>query len=173
MPKQTNGTGSSKYRTAAEDQADRRAMKAKQKARAGSGDRSLTPGSDLFSQMYADRRQQAQRNREEREAQAHDFRVDQARMAQEHEEFKKLQVGTVAHKMALAVFDAFPFASRPGSKRTEAACIDALNTLEEGEVMRGNAVRKGQYVARAALHWAYRQLTLDAEASDRQLATAS
>lgn len=118
-------------------------------------------GQDLFSQLIADRREQAEQARLDRLAEALAFRESQAAKAREHEWFSQLKPNSTAYRMAVAMLEAFPTADPDPSQnlsRTKVAAIEALDRMSSSDMLQEGALNHGRNVARTALGWAYEEL---------------
>lgn len=146
---QNNGGGSPKVPpTPAEQDAIRRAAKARRKGATG-----------RFGTSVAHSRNSVV-DREQRELEAYQFRCNQALKAKEHQWYSALKPGSVAHRYAQAVIDAFVLAdSDKSTTRTQCAEVEAFCKMSSEDMQRGNAIEHGRKVARKALSWAYEQLT--------------
>jgi hypothetical protein len=128
-------------------------------------------------EVAQERREAAQRHRDalvaEREAIREaaiaaqvTFRRDQVTLASTFEEFDKLAVGSIAWRLAVAIFEAFLTVEPPKDKsvkRTTLAVQQALGTLTIEDRTRNGAISLGRGVAYRALIWAYDQLTAPVE----------
>lgn len=157
-----DGRGISKLTTADEQNELRRAKKAKQK-KSGSG-----PVVDGYlAGLQEDRRIQRETAKAARELDAHTFRCNQANKAWECEELTVLKKGSLSHRVAELMLEAFPMAevfTENGRtiNRTESAYRTALGKLRGDEVMRTSAIYCGKARTRKALIWAYDALKADA-----------
>ena len=159
-----NGPGKTRpIKTSDEQNEIRRA--AKRRPTKTSGLSQYSSGKDLFSGIYADRRQRAEYTKALRELGQWEFRRDQAAKAMEHDWFVQLRPGTTAHRFAVKVLDIFPLAEpvgragQPGFKsRTQSALEDALNMMSDHDILQEKSIRHGRNVVSNALRWAYDQL---------------
>ncbi len=163
-----NGPGKSRpIKTSAEQDEIRRA--AKRRPSRTTGLSQYGSGRDLFTELYKDRRRQAEDAKHVREMEQWEFRRAQATKALEHDWFAQLRPGTTAHRFASKVLDIFPLAEplgRPGQpgykSRTQSALEDALDMMSDQDILNEKAIRHGKIVVSTALRWAYDQLKAEA-----------
>lgn len=156
MPKKDTGQSTPKYTTADEQNALRRASKARKKTNRSRGGSTAT--TSLFDEINQDRHTQQKALAQERQQMAgHQFRQDQAARALT---LLELRGNPLSEKVARAIIAHFPDISFDPNKvsRTRAAIIRTKTQLTSEERRDFNAVQAGVVMAQAALINAYNKL---------------